>query len=105
MKVVLIFCVALMIFCGCGCSSVDGCIKVGGGKDDWKGEVEWCFSPKMSEELGQPVLEGSNGQALMISKEDAQKLNELLRDEKSAKMSSPDKRHPFEVLVKKIKSN
>lgn len=55
----VIFVVTLFLIFLIGCEST-GCLKVGGGFKDYKGNIEYCFNEKKSIESGVPVFQSEN---------------------------------------------
>ena len=109
MKAILVFFLALIVFCGCGCSTGERCIKVSGSYMGADGEFEYCWKKGDSEKLGNLTFERSDGKKVItIDEEQARRINQLVaqnQKKEDAVAASSDNRHPFEILLESVSTS
>lgn len=96
MKILGIFLAAFIIFAGCGCSKSQHCITVEGEYLGADGKFTYCYDSR-SKEYGSLAFKRNDGQeSIVITKEEAEAINEKLRDKGDAGAKSA--KHPFVEL-------
>lgn len=88
MKKLLLIIVAF--FCA-GCAGTH-CIKVGGEKDGFRGDFEYCFDKKESEQEEAPVFIGSTGQTyLALNADEVARVNAIIDENERLKATAEKK--------------
>jgi len=62
---------SLILIIGCGATHS---IKIGGGYGGITGEIEYTYNPEKTKEAGKPILDSEKGEAILLSKEDLDKI-------------------------------
>lgn len=67
-----------------GCSGINSCISVGGEYEGVQGNVQYCFSPKGSDQMGAPTYEGEKEgeEKVLLPKKDILDIASMIRDSK-----------------------